>query len=201
MDPPPLPFGDPARVQQENSSAVGKGLFLGCGGCGLLVLLFVAVLGGIFAIVLGSVRRSDVSVQAFAKASGSAEVRALLGTPLEKGWTFSGSISVSNDGGQANLNIPIAGPKGSGSLHVEATKENGVWIFHKLLFMPDGTNRVIDLLEPMNVTWILPPAAPYNCAISFSCNPSKPPLLNTMITSPDFVRDFSLARIASVEGS
>ena len=159
MDSPPVPFGDPARVQQENRSAVGKGLFLGCGGCGILVLVAVAVLGGIAALVVGAMRSSDVSVQAFAKASSSAEVRALLGTPLEKGWTFSGSISVSNGEGKADVNFPISGPKGSGSLHAEATKENGVWIFHKLLFTPDGSDRVIDLLEPVNVTWLPGPAA------------------------------------------
>ena len=45
--PPPLPFGDPSKIQKEHASAVGKGVLFGCGGCavavGVVVVLGVAV--------------------------------------------------------------------------------------------------------------------------------------------------------------
>lgn len=198
MNVPPLPpqppvFGDPTQVNRENRAAVGKGFFMGCGGCFAIVAGFFALIIGGFAIVMFFFANSDVCKEALVKANASGAVRAALGTPLERGWMLGGSINVNGSEGSANVSFSVSGPKGKGTLHLEAVRQNGAWIYKQLQVTPERTGKPIDLLAPVSVT--------YNCSISFPCNPSNPPLLNTMITSPDLVCDLSRAMIASVEGS
>ncbi|MDB6120122.1 MAG: hypothetical protein JWO08_3903 [Verrucomicrobiaceae bacterium] len=152
MNPPPLPFGDPTQVQHENRGAVGKGVFLGCGGCALIVVAFGLFIASIFGVVVGSMRKSDVSEQAMAKVNASPQVRAVLGSPIEQGWLPTGKISVHGDRGTAEINFSVTEPKGGGTVHLEATKDNGVWAFHRLIVVPESTGKPIDLLALPNVT-------------------------------------------------
>jgi|GEM_PF-1679059 len=194
MNPPPVPpFGDPSDLQPEDVAVAGRRGLFGCGGCALLVLAVTVCLVVLLAFAAGAVRNSEVCTQSLAKASASAKVRGLLGTPLRQGWTFTGGITITGGQGSATVTFPISGPKGEATVRAEATMKKGVWIFTILVVTPEKTGKPIDLLAPVSVT--------YNRPSSFSCMPSKPPLLNTMITSPDFVRSLSRSRIASVEGS
>lgn len=146
MNSPPAPFGDPTRVRQENSDAVRKGLLFGCGGCGLVGLCVLAFVGGIMVIVFSAMRSSDVCAESFARAQSSAEVKAVLGTPLEMGWFITGSVDSSNGSGEANLSIPISGPQDGGSIHAVAKKVDGVWTYSAMKLTTDKDGRVIDLL-------------------------------------------------------
>ncbi len=154
--PPPLPFGDPNRVRQENKSAVGKGLLFGCGGCALLLALIAAFSVGILFIVLSSIKHSDAYQLALAKVQASPQVQQALGQPMEAGWFFTGSIHVNTDSsgstGNANFSIPISGPKGSGTIYAVATKQNGEWIFSTLTVSIEGSPLKIDLLNPSPIT-------------------------------------------------
>ena len=193
--PPPVPFGDPTVVRRDNASAVGKGVFLGCGGCALLaIVLPVAVFVLLFALGVGATRNSDVAALAMAKVNASAEVRSKLGTPLEQTWgTNSSNFNINGSESTAQLTFSISGPKGSALVEVSAQKERGAWVLKKLKVIPSDKSKPIDLFAPLNVT--------YNWSISLPWSPSKPPLLNTMITSPDLVCDFKRSMIASVVGS
>jgi len=143
--PPPVPFGDPTKVQQENQSAVKKGILFGCGGCGLVIMIGVLFVAAIVFVAITSMSRSDVCAQAVAKAQASAQVQEALGQPITQGWWVTGSISTSNSTGEANINFSINGPKGTAQVHAEATKVNGVWNFSVLtVTLPDG--KVVDLV-------------------------------------------------------
>ena len=194
MNPPPVPpFGDPSELQPEDDAIPSRRGRFGCGGCALLVLAVIACVVVLLALAAGAVRNSDVCTQALAKASASAKVRGLLGTPLHQGWTFTGGITIAGGQGSATVTFPISGPKGEATVRAEASMKKGVWIFTILVVTPEKTGKPIDLLAQASVT--------YNRSSSFSCMPSNPPLLNTMITSPDFVRPLSRSMIASVAGS
>jgi hypothetical protein len=97
--------------------------------------------------VFSFMRSSDVCKEAVAKAQESSRVQFALGEPIVQGMWMSGNISTVNDRGQANITIPISGPKGSGSIHAVATKANGVWTFSVLTVRVDGRKDVIDLLH------------------------------------------------------
>ncbi|MCS6841587.1 MAG: cytochrome c oxidase assembly factor 1 family protein [Roseiflexus sp.] len=114
-----------------------------------IVVLVGACIGGIFFAVIGSIRTSDVVQGALARAERDPEVAAALGAPLEVGWLPTGSIRFSNGfnsgSGDANLTLPISGPRGSGEMIVEAVRRNGMWRYSRLIVAVG--NRRIDVLR------------------------------------------------------
>ena len=113
----------------------------------LLFLLFASFVGGILFIVESSFRHSDSYVQALARARANPQVVEKLGQPIEAGWTASGSINVSGSTGDADISVPISGPKGKGTLYVVAKKSAGRWEFQTLQFEFEGERDRIDLLR------------------------------------------------------
>jgi hypothetical protein len=84
-------------------------------------LLLVAFLGmillgvGVFALIMGAIRGSDVAKESVARAQANAAVVQQLGALIDEGWMVGGSINVAAGGtGDADLAVPISGPKGKG---------------------------------------------------------------------------------------
>ena len=95
-------------------------------------------------VVIGN---SAVAKMAFAAAQVSPVVREQLGEPLKRSFFTSGNIQVSDSTGQADIAVPISGPKGKATLYVEARKSAGHWKIETLevSFNPEGTR--VDLLN------------------------------------------------------
>lgn len=146
--PPPVPFGDPSGVRRENRSAILKGVGLGCGGCGAIVLgVLLLVVAGVV-IVFSFLGNCDVADRAIAIASSSEAVRREIGHPLERGWFTTGNLSTSGDSGSADLKIPVSGPRGSGSIILVAKKKSGHdWEFEVLEVEVTGRQQRIRLLS------------------------------------------------------
>ena len=66
-------------------------------------------------------------------------------TPISEGFMPSGSVNVSGSTGTANLSISISGPKGSGTITVEARRSGGNWTYQLLQVQIAGTGKIIDL--------------------------------------------------------
>jgi len=107
-------------------------------------ILIWAVVG----LVMGAFRSSYVYQEALARARANPAVIEQLGTPIEPGRFVSGSISVSGASGEADLSIPVSGPKGRGTLYARASKRAGEWHFSMLLFAPESGPRIDLLKEP-----------------------------------------------------
>lgn len=137
--PPPVP---------PKPSNPGKWVLIGCGGCLGLIVIGAALSVGIYFFTMSIIQKSGVYEQAFKRVQESAEVREALGTQIEAGWTFSGSVNYTNDSGTANFTQPVTGPKGEGSLRVKASKASGSdWQYEMLeVALPDG--RRVDLRGP-----------------------------------------------------
>jgi hypothetical protein len=114
----------------------------------LLLLLFASFVGSILFIVESSFRHSDCYVQALARAGADPQVVEKIGQPIEAGWTASGSINVSGPSGDADISIPISGPKGKGTVYLVAKKSAGRWEFQTLQIEVQGEKERIDLLRP-----------------------------------------------------
>ena len=114
-------------------------------GCLAIALLCVAFVGAIVFGVFGLMKRSDPYTLAMALARGNQAVTSALGTPVEEGWFVSGSIHEGGPGGEAQLAIPLSGPKGKGTLYVEARRSLGQWSLRELVFEAPDASR-IDLL-------------------------------------------------------
>ena len=116
-------------------------------GCMILLLLIGIFGGGLLAIVMTSFHRSDVYKQAVERASRNPQVREHLGEPVRASWFSTGRLSVNGDSGKADLRIPLAGPRGRGSVRAIATKSAGVWSFTYLQVSVEGKSECIDLLS------------------------------------------------------
>lgn len=116
-------------------------------GCLTLTLLFCLFIGLIFTIVMGSMKSSDAYKQAVAKARANPTIVEKLGTPIAEGYFVTGNINVQNDSGNADLQIPISGPKGKAVIHAVASKSAGKWEYSRLTVTIEGQPE-LDLLEP-----------------------------------------------------
>ncbi len=115
----------------------------------LLATLFLGglvLMVGFFALIMGAIRSSDVAKASVAMAQSNRQVVQQLGAPIEEGWLLSGSVNVSNASGDADLSVPISGPKGKGTVYVTAQKSAGRWRYSVMQVAIDGSDERIDLL-------------------------------------------------------
>ena len=70
-----------------------------------------------------------------------------LGSPITEGFLVSGNTNVDGASGEANLSIPITGPKGNGTIYVAARKSLGQWNYSGLVVEIAKTHQRINLLQ------------------------------------------------------
>jgi cytochrome oxidase complex assembly protein 1 len=114
----------------------------------LTLLLLIGVFGSVvMTIITTSFHNSEAYKQAVAKASENSQVREAIGEPIHPAWLVSGQLNVTGSTGNANLLIPISGPRGRGSIRAVATKSRNVWRFTDLQVNIKGRSESIDLLS------------------------------------------------------
>lgn len=140
VDPPPPP---------SQSKGVPVGVWLGCGGCAVLGLFLILLIGSIFFAVLSGIRNTEPFQHTLAAAKASPELREALGEPIHLGWYFTGSFNWNNGDGTANGHIPISGPKDSAFVRVIGEKKDGEpWRFEKMDAEIQSTHQIIRLVSP-----------------------------------------------------
>jgi len=119
-----------------------------------LVPALLVVFPGLPLLILGSVfaaiRSSDAAKESLLRAQSNSLLTQQLGTPIEEGWLVGGSINVSGASGDADLAVPISGPKASGRIYVTAHKSAGVWSYSLMEAAIDGSNQKINLLSDVS---------------------------------------------------
>jgi hypothetical protein len=113
----------------------------------LVVWLGLALSGAVAAFLM--IGNSDAAKLAIATAQSNSVLAERHGLPLKTAWFVSGNIEVTPASGHAELAIPISGPKGTGTIYVEARKRAGIWHLEMLQFGNDGSSERLDLL-PVN---------------------------------------------------
>jgi hypothetical protein len=98
-------------------------------------------------IVFSAVKSTNVYKDAFARAKTNPAVVEALGSPITEGFLVSGNTNVNGASGEANLSIPIAGPKGKGTIYVAAKKSVGQWTYSGLVVEIAKTHQRINLLQ------------------------------------------------------
>lgn len=109
----------------------------------LLLALFAAFIFGILALVFGAMKSSGPYQHAMARAQADPAVTAALGTPIQAGWLVQGNFSSNGPDGEANLSIPLDGPKADGTLFVVAKKHAGEWRYETLAVNVEGGERIV----------------------------------------------------------
>ena len=115
-------------------------------GCLGGIIAIVVAIALIVTLVFGALKSSDAYKEALEKATRNPTVVSELGEPIEAGWLVSGSINVSGSSGEADLSIPISGPKKSGTIYAVARKSAGVWRFSTLEVEVQGRTTRISLM-------------------------------------------------------
>jgi hypothetical protein len=116
-------------------------------GCLTMLLLLACFVFFIISIVFGAMKSSDAYKEALTKTKADPRVVSALGSPITDGWFVSGKTNVSGTSGQADMTVPISGPKGKGTIYFVATKFAGQWSFSKLMVEIGATGQRIDLIE------------------------------------------------------
>lgn len=113
----------------------------------LAVLAGLAIVVGVVALVMWSIRQSDVLRIAMDQARKNPAVVEQLGTPINPGWLISGSMHIEEDSGTANFTVPIRGPRDKAKLYLDARKRMGEWTFNSLTVRTEA-GREIQLVQP-----------------------------------------------------
>ncbi len=136
------PRGEGVPTAPKASSPL-KWVLMGCGTLLLLLVLFVA---GIFFVATSAMKSTDAYKQSFAQAKANPELEASIGSPMEEG-TVSGSVNATAGEEKAKLSYGVSGPKGKGTIYVDAHKASGVWVFDTLEAEVDGKSGRISLAK------------------------------------------------------
>ena len=128
-----------AESRPENVAAIQESRGLSKMGIAWVVVGVAAVFAlffvSVFALVETMFQANEGYRLALDEARKSPCVSRAIGTPFSAEWLTTGETNESGSEGSAKLLIPLRGPKGKGSLDVEAHKADGVWKIDSLDFM------------------------------------------------------------------
>jgi len=99
------------------------------------------------ALILGFIwlfPKAEAYVMALDRLTTSRAAISELGTPIQPGFPW-GRISTSGDSGHAELSFSATGPKGHGTVYVDATKNGDAWRLTRLDLVLADSGRRIDL--------------------------------------------------------
>ena len=125
-------------------------------GCVSLLLVLATVVGGILLFAMSAVKSTDVYQGALKAAQAHPAAVERLGEPIKDGWLVKGNVNFQGGSGSANFEVPLSGPKNSGTLYVRAINEGGAWMFEKLdlAVAGGGTVSLLDrnVVQPPGAT-------------------------------------------------
>jgi hypothetical protein len=114
-----------------------------------VVCAFVAM---VLTVVISTVRSTDAYQESLRRARGSPAVVLALGSPIREGFLVQGSFTTTGPTGKADFAIPISGPKGDGTLYVDANESVGEWHYERVVVTVAATGARIDLSDPPKAT-------------------------------------------------
>lgn len=149
MNPNPNPgqFGGSfQQAPQQPKGCLGRNwkwmLPVGCLG---LILAGVALVGGIVFVAMSAIKSSEVYQGALKVVQTHPAAVERLGQPVQDGWFVQGNVKLDATGGHADLQVPVSGPKNSGTLYVRAVSPDGTWMYERLDLAVGG--ETISLLD------------------------------------------------------
>ena len=144
--PPPLPAQPPRKGWWQRNWK-----WFVPTGCLTLIALGVLFVVCIVFFVFSILKSSDAYKIAVTRAKEDQRVVAVLGAPIQEGLVPSGKTNVNGPSGEADIAIPISGPKGKATIYAVGTKSAGKWEFSELAVQTDG-GQMIDLNKNAEAT-------------------------------------------------
>jgi hypothetical protein len=104
----------------------------------------IVLYGGLTLLVVWQFPKFEPYVMAVGRLTQSQAAISELGRPIQPGFPW-GHFSTSGDSGQAELWFSATGPKGHGTVYVDASKSGGTWRLTRLDLVLADSGRRIDL--------------------------------------------------------
>lgn len=104
------------------------------------VVAFIALFIALFFSIAASFKSSDAFQLSLARLQASPEGIQHIGSPIDTGFPM-GSIRTSGPRGNASLSYSVSGPKGKGTVFVEATRDMGRWQIDRMVLEQEDTGR------------------------------------------------------------
>jgi TonB family protein len=149
MNPNPAQFGGnfqqpPQQPQQKGCLGRNWKWMLPVGCLGLILGLF-ALVGGIVFVAMSAMKSSEVYQGALKVVQTHPAAVERLGQPITDGWFVKGNVQFHGSSGNANFEVPVSGPKNSGTLYVTAVSPQGTWMYERLDLVVGGeTTSLLD---------------------------------------------------------
>ena len=102
------------------------------GGCLTGIVLVAILISSLYFGVTELMEGSEPYEHAIELINNDEELLELLGTPIEKTGMGQSNMNWVNGTKSAKMVIPIAGPKGSGTLYINATGKGDTWDYHEI---------------------------------------------------------------------
>jgi hypothetical protein len=99
----------------------------------------------VFFFVTGVMKQSDAYKIALARAQTNPTLIEAIGSPILQKGIVAGNSNVNGPVGEANVSIPLSGPKGKATLYVEAKKSADLWVFQTMIVKIEKSGERIDL--------------------------------------------------------
>ena len=106
--------------------------------------VFVLLCAGLLFASSAWIKGSEPFQLAMERLQAEPEAVEMIGTPMATGFP-SGKVQESGAGGTASLAVPVSGPRGKGTVYVEASRSLGLWQIDRAVLEEDGTGRRISL--------------------------------------------------------
>ena len=107
--------------------------------------MFCAFIAVIAFAAFGMMKSSGAYQDALARAKANPRVIAALGQPIKPGFWVSGNTSAHVGAEEADLTIPISGPKDSGTIYAVSTRSGGQRTYKTLAVEIKKTGERVDL--------------------------------------------------------
>ena len=120
---------------------------IGCLSSIVILICCGGISAGVAFGILSGIKNSDAYQLALSTVQNNPQAQAVLGTPIEDGFFFTGSIETSGASGSASFAMPVSGPDGSGSVQVSAVRSAGTWELTFLTLTVEGSGERLDLLR------------------------------------------------------
>ncbi len=157
--PPPAPATNPPPPVSvvsapKSSNRTKKAWLFGCSGA-LVIVTILTLVGllsafgvAVFGFAFNVLRDSEAAQAALRESQASTVLIEEIGEPMKMGWFLEGGVNVdvANNSGDADILVPIKGPKGTASVHAIGIREGGVWIIQEMTATVEGTGNTVDLL-------------------------------------------------------
>lgn len=106
-------------------------------------ILAVVMVFGMFGTVFAVLKESEPYKIGLARAQQSPQVKEALGEPVKDDWYVMGETDFNNGEADCNLQIPIMGPKGKGTVYVKGEKHHGGdWQFSDMTVKPENGQEI-----------------------------------------------------------